>query len=98
MADQHKINWSEKAIRDLENIINYLETNWTEKEIQNFNTKLFKAINLISKRPKLFRLTNHRKHLRKCVLSKQTTIYYQEIDSEIFIVTLFDNRQNPKKL
>lgn len=98
MADQHKILWSIKATKDLENIIHYLETNWSEKEIQNFNIKLNKAISLIAARPKLFRATNYRKSLRKCVLTKQTTLYYQEIDSVIYIVTLFDNRQNPAKL
>ena len=98
MADLLKIFWSERAVRDLENIIHYLEKNWSEKEIKTFLDKLNKAISLISVRPKLFRLTNYKKNLRKCVLTKQTTIYYQEINSQIFIVSLFDNRQNPSKI
>lgn len=34
----------------------------------------------------------------KCVVTKQTTFYYRFISDEIEIITLFDSRQNPKKL
>ena len=97
MANRPEVRWSSRAIRDLEKIIQYLETNWSEKEVKNFNVKLDKAIILISTRPKLFRLTNFRKNLRRCVLSQQTTIYFQEVEKKIYIVTLFDNRSNPAK-
>ena len=97
MADQLEIHWSAKAVRDLDNIFKYLELTWTQKEVTNFTSKLNKALALISKRPKLFSLTNYRKNLRRCVLNKQTTIYYQERDAEIFIIALFDNRQDPAK-
>ncbi len=97
MANQPRVLWSSRAIKDLENIIHYHETNWSEKEVRNFKLKLEKAISLISTRPKFFRLTNFRKNLRRCVLSKQTTIYYQEIEMTIYIVSLFDNRRSPSK-
>jgi plasmid stabilization system protein ParE len=97
MANQPEVRWSSRAIRDLDKIIEYLRTNWTEKEVKNFSDKLNKAIGLISKRPKLFRLTSFRNNLRRCVLSRQTTIYYQEIKNVIYIVSLFDNRRNPSK-
>ena len=89
MADLLNVYWTARAIRDLESIIHYLETNWSEKEVENFYTKLNKAISLISSRPKLFRLTNSRKNLRRCVLSKQTTIYYQEVEDKIYIIRVF---------
>ncbi len=98
MEGQPEAFWSSRAIRDLENIIHYLETYWSEKEVKTFKVKLNKAITLISTRPKLFRLTNYRKNLRRCVLSKQTTIYYNEVETKIYIVSLFDNRRNPANM
>ena len=97
MEEKSKIIWTIEAIQNLENIIKYLEVNWTEKEIQNFIKKLNKAISLISIRPNLFRLTEKKKNLRRCVLTKQTTIYFKSEYSIIFIVSLFDNRQDPAK-
>ena len=94
MESQANVFWTLKASKDFENIVSYLKTNWSEKEINNFIAKLNKAINLISSRPKLFIVTNSRKNLRRCVLTKQTTIYYKEADSKIYIVSLHDNRQN----
>ena len=98
MADPLKIIWTSESIQNLEIIINYLRTKWTEREVNNFLAKLDKAVALISTRPKLFRLTKYRSNIRKCVLTKQTTIYYSAESSEIKIMSLFDNRQNPDKL
>ncbi|MDI1233127.1 MAG: type II toxin-antitoxin system RelE/ParE family toxin [bacterium] len=98
MADEPEIFWTAEANRNLDQIILYLKTEWTVKEIQKFIQKLNKAVLLISKRPELFRLTNHKDQLRKCVLSKHTSIFYKETNSKIYIVSLFDNRQDPKKM
>ena len=97
MANPLEILWTARAKQDLDNIINYLQLKWTEREVKNFHAKLQKALSLIATRPKLFKATNQRKNLRRCVLSKQTTIYYQDKETVIYIVSLFDNRQDPSK-
>jgi plasmid stabilization system protein ParE len=40
-----RIRWTEEATKDLENIILYLEANWTEKELKTFFTKLENNLN-----------------------------------------------------
>ena len=49
-----------------------------------------------SEKEKLFTLSNFKKNLRRCVVTKQTTIYYKEVDSKIYIVSLYVNRRNPE--
>ncbi len=98
MANPLEVRWSARAIRDLESILKYLENEWTNRELRIFSTKLDKAITLIASRPKLFRATKQRKNLRRCVLSKHTTIFFLENEKSIFIVSLFDNRQDPSKI
>lgn len=93
MADLLKVSWSAEAIQNLSDINEYLRLKWTENEVRNFFQKLDRCIHLISSNPKLFPVTKHRKDLRRCVLSKQTSIYYFFNESEIFIVSLFDNRR-----
>lgn len=33
-----------------------------------------------------------------CLVSKQTTLYYTFDKKRVYVVTIFDNRMNPKKL
>ncbi|OYT12089.1 MAG: hypothetical protein B6I19_10340 [Bacteroidetes bacterium 4572_114] len=98
MKNIYKIVWSDEALRNLRDIIDYLENRWTKKEIQKFARLLDHQINLIENNPFLFAKSVHFKGLRKSVLSKQTTIYYRISDFEVHLVTLFDNRQNPHRL
>jgi len=98
MKSGYKLFWSDKALVDLQNIINYLIENWTQKEIQNFARQLDKRLELIAINPRLFPKTTKRKDVRKSVLTKHTVIYYEAKGSVVTIVTLFDPRQNPKKL
>ena len=39
-----------------------------------------------------------KKGLRRCVITKQTTLFYRFNSKTIVIVTLFDTRQNPNLL
>jgi plasmid stabilization system protein ParE len=98
MRSGYKIQWTERATFDLKNIIKYLEYKWTEKEVRNFVRKLDKRLELISINPRLFPKTNKRRNVRRSVLTKHTVIYYETSTEIIRIVTLFDPRQDPKKL
>jgi plasmid stabilization system protein ParE len=98
MRSGYKIQWTEKATFDLQNIIEYLLYKWTEKEVKNFVRKLDKRLELISINPRLFSKTNRRRNVRRSVLTKHTAIYYETSTDTIRIVTLFDSRQGPRKL
>jgi len=73
----YKIFWTEKAIQNLEEIIVYLSTRWTQKEVENFKTKLSKQIDLIKMNPRMFPTSTFQPRLRKAVLSRQTSILYE---------------------
>jgi plasmid stabilization system protein ParE len=98
MKNGYKVLWSEQALRDLQGVINYLSENWTQRELKNFSRRLDKRINLISHYPNLFPSSYKQKSIRRSVLTKHTTVYYQVGLQTITIISLFDTRQNPKKL
>ena len=98
MENTYKLIWSEEALNNLKGIIDYLENKWTKREIKKFAQLLNRQFELIEGNPFLFAESDKSNGLRKSVLSSQTTIYYQIVDFEIRIITLFDNRQNPNKL
>ncbi|MDQ7916722.1 type II toxin-antitoxin system RelE/ParE family toxin [Mesonia sp. MT50] len=54
MKSGYKIVWTNHALSELSDTIDYLEKNWTKKELINFAQKLDHTIELISKNPNLF--------------------------------------------
>jgi len=94
----YKLFWSDESLDNLKDITSYLETEWSERELIGFKTKLSKQLDLIVKNPKLFPVSDFQPRLRKAILSKQTTIFYEIRDYEIHIAYLFSNRMDIKKI
>ena len=93
-----KIIWSPTAETDLISVLNYLNEKWSVLVVNQFINKVDSFVNLIAEEPKLFPIINKKHNIRKCVLTKQNTLYYREDKDSIDIIRLFDSRQNPKKL
>ena len=94
----YKIFWTEEAIANFEEILDYLSTNWTKREVDNFKEKLSKQINLINRNPRIFPVSTFQPRLRKAVLSKQTSIYYEVRGSIIYLVYVFVNFKDTDNL
>jgi len=98
MKNGLKIRWTEEATKNLESIIIYLESNWTDKELKRFFQKLEKQILIISNFPEAYPLSKYKKGTHRCVLTKNLTIYYTIKEDCIVLLSIFDTRQNPDKL
>ena len=89
---------SKTAEKKLERLFKFLLEKWSPKVKSEFIKKLDKNIGIIKDSPEIFPESKNKPGLHKCVITKQTTLYYRYDDNKIIIVTLFDTRQNPKKL
>jgi plasmid stabilization system protein ParE len=89
---------SKLAERKLNKLFEYLIAKWSIKVKNEFIKKLDKSISLIKEQPESFLSSEKEKGLRKCVITKQTTLYYRFDKNKIKVVTLFDTRQNPTEL
>jgi plasmid stabilization system protein ParE len=98
MGSDFKVFWTDEAIKNLQSIMDYLDCQWTQREIDNFKKKLAKQIELIETNPRLFPVSEYNPRLRKAVLSKQTTIFYEIADRMIYLVYLFNSRQDIEKI
>jgi plasmid stabilization system protein ParE len=98
MKNGYKLKWSIQSRNDLKNILDFISSNWSSNEVLRFAKKLNKRINLIAAYPELFPKTLQKENIHRSVLTKQITIYYSFEDDLIKIISLFDVRQNPKKL
>lgn len=93
-----EITWSTRAVQDFESTITYLEQNWSEKTARDYVDKVEKVLIIISKMPFLYPKISRKKNVRKCLVVKQNAMYFRVKKRTITILTIFDTRQNPKKL
>ena len=97
MKSGYKVLWTDHAISELKETIEYLEENWTERELRNFSAKLDHTIELISKTPELFPSSLEKNEIRKAVVEEHNNLYYRINENSIEVVSLFSNRKNPDK-
>ena len=95
---KREIIFSKNAEKRLIDLLEYLESKWSLKVRNQFISKLDKSINLIQNQPEIFPKSQINKNQYRCVLSKQTTIYYKYNSKHIYVLSLFDTRQNPNKI
>jgi plasmid stabilization system protein ParE len=86
---------SERAERNLENILHYLEEEWSESVKKAFLEELNFNFERISMMPYVFPKSEKFENLRKGLITKHANIFYQVFDEYIDIVTIQDTRQSP---
>lgn len=96
MTNGYKILWTDFALSELKDAIDYLQENWTERELQNFSREIEKTVNLLSHNPNLFQASDLKKEIRRVIIAKHNTLYYQVKGNTVEILSFFSNRQNPK--
>lgn len=96
MESGYKILWTEHALSELSNTYNYLEANFTQRELKKLSIEIDKKLKLISLNPSLFPISESKK-VRRVVVLKFNTMYYRVKEHEIEILSFFSNRQNPNK-
>ncbi len=94
----YKLHWSEESVANLEGVLESLSRNWTNREVENFKKRLGQQLDLIINNPYMFPISDHMPRLRKAVLSKQTTIFYEVKNKAIFLAYLHVNRKNIENL
>jgi len=90
------VNWTEEARVQFELIVDFLNYRWTEKEAKDFILKTEAAIKSILNQPDLYPASNHNQ-IRKADITKQTSVFYLIRNQEIYLITFWDNRQNPTR-
>ena len=102
MAKRNKqpitVTISPQAKDDILKILDYLKQDWGQKVVDDFLQKLDVFYQIILINPRLFSFYNKRKNIRKYALTKQNVVYYRSRKNTVDIITVFDSRQNPKKI
>ena len=92
-----KVIWTGKAKLSFYKIIEYLNKNWTQREINNFASEVQKAISQIGQNPLMFIASRKKKNIRKGFVNKRVCLFYRvnKRKRTIELLLFWDNRQNP---
>lgn len=96
MESGYKIFWTPNALKELEQTIDYLQNNFTDKEIRKLSHKIESSIEIISQNPFIFPVSET-KYVHKAIILQFNTMYYRVNDSDVEILSFFSNRQSPQK-
>jgi plasmid stabilization system protein ParE len=95
MVNGYEIFWTDLALEELRATFEYLEDQFSEKEIQRLAREIERITKLISQNPNLFTLSDIMK-VRKVVILRFNSMYYRVEGNQVQILSFFSNRQNPK--
>lgn len=96
MKNTFKVIWSEEAVSGLNEIILYLERNFSERDVRVFIKKFEKLLDIIISNPKAFPVSLKSKKVRRAIIARLTSVYYTVDEESIKLVSIFDTRKNPK--
>lgn len=92
-----KIVWTPQALKGLDEIIQYLEDNWTDKEIEHFISEIDSFISLLEKYPGLLQKSGKNPNLYRGPINKHTILTYRFKPRKqvIELVNLRSTRKRP---
>jgi plasmid stabilization system protein ParE len=93
----YTIIWSPTARLTYYQILDYLNEEWTLREIENFIDRTEQALTHISQNPLLYPYSTD-SDCFKCVLVKQVSLFYRLKSERIELLIFWGNKQNPAKL
>ncbi len=96
MKVKYQIYWSPKAKESYVEALLFILEKWTIKEVEGFEKDTKRVIknlssNYLSSNLELCPEIRY-KNLRKCTVSKQTSLVYRIVEKSIEIVAFIDNR------
>jgi len=95
-----EVIWSARAKNTYFKVLDYLDNNWTKRELFQFSQRTQLVIQAIIRNPNMFSHSLKHGNIRKAFVDKNNSFFYQ-VDlqkNKIYLLTFYDNRQNPDKL
>ena len=89
------VRYSPRALAEYESILDYLILNFGLAKAVEIDVYFDKVIRQISITPKMYPLFDRKRKIRRCVVSKQTTLYYRIRGNKIELISFRGNLMNP---
>jgi plasmid stabilization system protein ParE len=94
----YQIVWTERAISGFNDVITYLDENWTDREVSNFVNETQEFLTLLSDFPNLLQKTSKYRNVHRGPLNKLIMITYRVKlrKNQIEIINIRDARRKPE--
>ena len=95
-----EVNWSDEAEITFDLNINYLLSEWTQKEVKNFIQQTQYVISRLQEHPESYNPSIKNKKVRRARLNKYVTLFYRYYSTrkEIILLSFWNTKQNPGRL
>ena len=94
----YKIRYSHRALNEYESILDYLIHNFGLQKTIKIDSYFDQLIQQIANNPKMYPISDHKKGIRKCVISQQTSLYYRISGKYIELISFRGNQMNSNTL
>jgi len=94
---RYAVIWSPEARITYYQVLEYLNNDWTFREIENFIDRTEQALTHISRNPLLYQYSQQN-NTYKCVVVKQVSLFYRIESESVELLIFWDNRQDPTRL
>jgi plasmid stabilization system protein ParE len=88
------IVFSPLALEGLIAIADFINEKWGKKASNKFKSQVSKTLKSLSSQPYIFKASTLATEIRKGIISKQTSFFYQIHQEHIEILFFVDNRQD----
>lgn len=86
------------AKEDIELIADYLQRNYSNNSRIDFLLILSKKLQLIENMPFMYPVSKTNIRVRKCLIHKNCSLFYEVSDNLISLLSILDNRINPNSI
>jgi plasmid stabilization system protein ParE len=93
----YKISWTQIALEDYNEIIDYLIANWPLPIAVRFEEMVNQKLRNLSKRPFAGIKSVKDPSIRSILFTKHNRLYYQITKNNIELLSIIDTRRNPEK-
>jgi plasmid stabilization system protein ParE len=91
----YDLKYSPEAFETFDNITEQINARWGDKYVDEFKHRSVKMIETIRESPFAFQSINGNNNVRRCVIHKNVSVFYEVKDTSIDILFFWDNRQDP---
>jgi len=92
-----EIEWSKRADKSFDRIIDFLQAEWGDQVVKAFVKKTYDFLEILAEFPEIGSIQVQERGIRGFTLIRQVIVFYKIHGKLIILIDFFDTRQNPKK-
>lgn len=92
MAVEREVRWSDEALAQVDDIKDFIRSQWSEREVGLFLDLLQEFQRLVVQYPNGYQRSNIYPGCRRAVIHPNVSVVYKVSGSLIEVVTVYDNR------